>query len=73
MADWPRPKPIPVASARAIAQNYGYQQVVIIARAVGRDGREHVTTYGVTKEDCAIAARIGDFLKYKIMGWKQHD
>lgn len=61
-------KPIPIAAAKQIAEKYGYSQVVIIARAVGEG--EHVTTYGIDKENCAVAARIGDFLKHKVMGWK---
>ena len=38
-------KPIPIVSARDIAEQYGYDQVVVIARRVGDDGGEHVTTY----------------------------
>lgn len=59
--------PIPINAAKKIADAYGYDQVVIIARKVG--GGEHVTTYGVDKANCDVAARIGDFLKYKVMGW----
>lgn len=62
-------KPIPIVAARLVAEQYGYDQVVIIARKVGDDGGEHVTTYGVNKANCNIAARIGDFLKFKVMGW----
>jgi len=62
-------KPIPITAAKAIAERYGYSQVVIIARAVGPSGGEHVTTYGIDKANCGVAARIGDFLKYKVMGW----
>lgn len=64
-------KPIPIAVAQRIAEQYGYSQVVIIARAVGEGpgSGEHCTTYGVDKANCAVAARIGDFLKYKVMGW----
>lgn len=67
-------KPIPVSAAERIAKSYGYDQVVIIARRVGNDpdpNGEHVTTYGRNKEHCSIAARIGDFLKFKIMGWQR--
>lgn len=60
-------KPIPVAAAREIAERYGYDQVIIVARAVGEG--EHCTTYGKDKTHCAIAARCGDFLKFKVMGW----
>lgn len=62
-------KSIPIKAAKDIANKYGYHQVVIIARAVGEG--EHVTTYGVDKVNCDVAARIGDFLKYKVMGWKK--
>lgn len=60
-------KRIPIAAAEKIAKSYGYDQVVIIARAINQG--EHCTTYGVDKENCAVAAKIGDFLKYKVMGW----
>ena len=66
-------KPIPISAARAIAEKYGYYQVVVIAREVGPSGMEHCTTYGVTKEHCAVAARIGDFLKFKVMGWTKEN
>ena len=62
---------IPISAARHIAERYGYHQVIIIARSVGEDGGEHVTTYGVDKANCDVAARIGNFLKYKIMGWTE--
>jgi hypothetical protein len=65
-------KPIPIAAAQRVAEAYGYDQVIIIALKVGTAPAphgEHVTTYGVDKANCAVAARIGDFLKYKVMGW----
>lgn len=64
-------RPIPLAVARRIAKDYGYDQVLIYARKVGDapEGREHMTTYGVNREHCSIAARMGDFLKYRVMGW----
>lgn len=33
-----------------------------------RHGKTHVTTYGKTKEDCAQAAKGGNFVK-KALGW----
>lgn len=63
-------KSIPIAAARQVAERYGYDQVVIIARKVGEGGGEHVTTYGKDVPNCAVAARIGDFIKYKIMQWE---
>lgn len=65
-------KPIPISAAEKIAKQYGYDQVMIYARKVGEDPEpfgEHMTTYGVDKPHCDAAAKIGDFLKYKIMGW----
>jgi hypothetical protein len=64
-------KPIPISSAKDIAQKYDYDQVIIYARKVGEDVTEHVTTYGVNKEHCKIAGRIGDHLKYKVFGWEK--
>ena len=60
-------KRIPISAAQKIAETYDYDQVVIMARKVGEG--EHGTTYGVNKLHCAVAAKIGDFLKYKVMGW----
>lgn len=65
-------KPIPISAAKRIAELYGYDQVVIVARKVGvspAPNGEHCTTYGINKEHCAVAARIGDFIKFKVMGW----
>lgn len=67
---WPTVmRPIPISAARVVAKNFGYDQVVIIARKVGDGGGEHVTTWGRDKANCDVAARIGNFIKYKIMGW----
>lgn len=65
-------KPIPVSAGKEIAEKYGYDQVIIIARKVGESPAphgEHCTTYGVSKEHCDVAARCGDFLKFNVMGW----
>lgn len=63
------PKRIPIAAAQHIAEQYGYDQVIVYARKVGDPGGEHMTTYGVTKSHCAAASRIANFLQTKIMGW----
>lgn len=63
------PAPIPVDAARKVAVDYGYDQVVIIARRVGEGGKEHVTTYGLGDAHAKTAADIGNFIKHKIMGW----
>lgn len=68
-------KPIPVSAAKVIAETYGYDQVIVIARKVGDDPDphgEHVTTYGATADHCGVAARVGNFIKHKIMGWPEH-
>jgi hypothetical protein len=62
---------IPIAAGKEIAEAYGYDQVLILARKVGN--REHVTTFGVDKVNCVVAARMGDFLKHKLMGWPRDD
>ncbi len=64
-------KRIPIAAAKRIAEQYGYHQVIIIARCIGEGGGEHVTTYGIDKDNCNVAACIGNFIKHKIMGWPE--
>jgi hypothetical protein len=52
------PKRIPISTAKAVAERHDLKQVLLI----GWDGeRTHVVTYGVTKEDCAAAAKAQDF------------
>lgn len=65
-------KKIPIAAAKRIAEEYGYHQVIILGRATGDDG-EHVTTYGTNKEHRHTARLLGDYLKYKVMGWSKND
>lgn len=62
-------KRIPISAAKRIAKDYGYDQVLIYARKVGDEGGEHMTTYGVDRDNCSAMAKIGEFLKYKVMGW----
>jgi hypothetical protein len=72
MSDRPM-KPISIAAAKNIADRYGYDQVIIVARRVGEDPAphgEHCTTYGVTPEHCDVAARCGNRLKREVMGWE---
>lgn len=64
-------KRIPITAAKRIAQEYGYDQVLIYARKVGEDPAphgEHITTYGINKIHCAVATRIGNSFK-KFIGW----
>jgi len=64
-------KAIPISAAKNIAEKYDYEQVFIFARKTGESGIEHMTTYGINKLHCDAAAKIGNFLKYKIMGWEK--
>ena len=60
---------IPISAAKKIAIDFGYEQVIIIARKTGVGGREHCTTYGINKKHCDVAAKVGGYLKYEIMKW----
>lgn len=65
-------KRIPIKAAERIAKEYGYDQVVIYARKVGEDPEphgEHMTTYGINKVHCDVAAQMGKVLQ-NFMGWK---
>lgn len=61
--------PIPISAAKEIAINFGYDQVIIVARKTGESGGEHVTTYGKNQNHCKISARVGAFLKNEVMKW----
>lgn len=63
---------IPISAAKKIAEQYDWEQVIVIARNC-TTGAEHCTTYGINRAHCGAAAKIGNFLKYKVMGWtKEH-
>jgi hypothetical protein len=58
--------PIPITAAKHIADKYGYDQIVVMARRTGNAPNrfgEHVTTYGVNPVHCAVAALVGNKLK----------
>ena len=56
-------KRIPIAAAKRIAKDYGYDQVIIVARKVGEEGGQWHTTYGRTKEHCRVASAIMRWLE----------
>ena len=63
---------IPIAAAKRIAKEYGYDQIIIYGRVCHDSPEphgEHVTTYGRNREHCDAAAKIGNHLKYKVFGW----
>jgi len=68
-------KPIPITNAKEIAQKYDYDQIIIYGRKVGDsdDCGEHVTTYGIDTDHCNAAAKIGNYLKFNVFGWKKED
>ena len=66
-------KPIPVSAAEVIANLYGFDQVIIVARRVGGPGEtsgEHVTNYGVDPEHRETARKLAGRVKFELLGWK---
>lgn len=62
-------KKIPISVAKKIAEDYGYDQIIILAKITDVDGVQHVTTYGKTKLECIVAGAMGDYLKSKVLKW----
>jgi hypothetical protein len=62
-------KPIPINKARDIAETYGYDIVIIVGWK--SDGREHLTTYGRTKQWCDWAAAGAK--RFKEVFWSKKD
>lgn len=52
---------IPIAAAKRIAVDYGYDQVIVLARRTGDKGLSWATTYGVNKDHCDAAGKIGAY------------
>ena len=53
---------VPIKKARDIAREFGYDQVIILARLIGEDPEPYgcwVTTYGRNEEHCDAAELIG--------------
>ena len=51
---------IPIMAAKRIANDYGYDQVIVVARHT--DGVGHLTTYGKTRELCADCKVTGELV-----------
>ena len=64
-----QPKKIPIAAAKRIAEEYGYEQVIIYGRRHSDQSMESMATYGIDKANCEVAARMGETLR-RFMGWK---
>ena len=57
-------KRIPVALAKKIANDYGYEKVVIFGITKTENKERYsfwVTTYGKTKQLCEVADKVGKF------------
>lgn len=62
-------KRIPISTAKAIANDFGYTQVVVHAFD-GETNIQHVTTYGKSQADCENAAAGGNAIK-KLLKWDE--
>lgn len=60
-------KKIPISAAKKISEEFEFPEVVIFAYDPD-SGKQHVTTFGQTKEQCEDAAKAGNFLK-KALNW----
>lgn len=64
------PKRIPIAAAKRFGEEFGYDQVIVIARD-HESGRQHVTTWGASKQLCASAGQVAATIKGEVLGWPQ--
>lgn len=62
-------KRIPIKAIKELANKYGYDQIVVVARH-NESETESVATWGRSIEDCKNAAISGNNLK-KQMGWPE--
>lgn len=58
---------VPLEVAEKIANDYGYPEVAIFVYDP-ISGKQHLTTYGKTNEQCIDAIRAGKYLE-KSLGW----
>lgn len=65
------PKKIPIKTAKDISIQYDFPEVVIFGYDP-ESGVQHVTTYGKSLDQCADAAKAGNFLK-KALGWPENE
>lgn len=63
-------KRIPIEAAKRIAKEYGYDQVIIVARKVGDDGKQWHTTYGRNKAHCDAASKIMRWLERQMKAYE---
>lgn len=63
---------IPIKDAKLIANTYGYDIVAIVAYN-SKTNKQHVTTYGRSKQECKWAAVLGNRIKREILGWPEEE
>lgn len=56
---------------KQFAEKYDLDQLVIVGRKIGTDGKDVCSSYGTNRDHAEVANDIADFLKYKVMGWKK--
>lgn len=62
---------IPASDLKEFCDKHDLEQLVIVGRKTGGDGKEVCSSYGVNREHSEIANDIANFMKYKVMGWKK--
>lgn len=62
---------IPNSELKIFAEKHDLEQLIIIGRKTGANGKEVCSTWGSNFEHAQVAMDIGDYMKYKVMGWKK--
>ncbi|MDR1695602.1 MAG: hypothetical protein LBR69_03085 [Endomicrobium sp.] len=60
-------KDIKIDAAQEVSEKSGYP-IIVIYGYDPKDGMQHVTTFGKSKQDCLDACKCGNWLK-KQLGW----
>lgn len=63
------PLKIKIEEAKRLALELGYSEIIIYGYDEN-SGIEHVTTYGITKDNCKNAANKGNKIK-RTLGWSE--
>lgn len=65
-------KKIPIKTAKEIAKEFEYNQVLIFAWDK-ENNRQNVTTFGKSTEDCDQIAKGGNYIKEHFLGWPHNE
>jgi hypothetical protein len=63
-------KNIPIKAAKDVAKTYDADIVCIVAWDANT-GRQHVTTFGRTIQECEWAALLGNSIKRRVLNWPE--